>query len=74
MRMISGSLLLLVAEQSFAHAHSIPFPHNEFAYDLLLPISAGAAALGVAFLVWGLLTERPTRPVASKEAGAKVAS
>jgi hypothetical protein len=41
MRMITGAILLLAAEQAFAH-------------QVLVPGSATLGLLGLAFLIWGL--------------------
>lgn len=66
MRCVTGAILLLGAEQAFSHAHLIGFPHHLFAREVLLPASLVLSVLGVGFLVWGLLTERPRRHVADK--------
>lgn len=58
MKMVTGAVLVLAAEQAFAHAHLIGFPHSAFAREVLLPASLVTALLGVAFLIWGLATER----------------
>jgi hypothetical protein len=58
MRSISGALLLLTAEQAFAHAHSASFPNEPFVRDVLFPASGVLALSGVILLIWGLLTER----------------
>ncbi len=58
MRMISGTILLLAAEQAFAHAHMIGFPHATYARNVLFPASYVLLGLGVAFLAWGVFTER----------------
>ncbi len=57
MRMLTGALLILAAEQSFAHSYLIGFPHQAFASQLLMPASIVLAALGLAFLVWGLVQD-----------------
>ncbi|MBW3598450.1 MAG: hypothetical protein KY475_14410 [Planctomycetes bacterium] len=62
MRMLTGGVLLAAAEQAFAHALLIRFPHDTFAQQVLLPASGVLLALGAAFLLWGLITERrPSR-------------
>ena len=58
MRMITGALLLLTAEQAFAHAHMVGFPHDVFVRKVCMPTSAALGVLGVGILIWGLLTER----------------
>lgn len=60
MRMISGALLLLAAEQAFAHAHQIGFPYQIFAREILLPSSLVLALAGIGFFIWGLFTESKT--------------
>lgn len=56
MKMVTGAILIAAAEQSFSHAHLIGFPHQVFARDILIPTSLVLATLGVAFLLWGVLT------------------
>jgi hypothetical protein len=59
--MITGAILLLAAEQAFAHTQLVQFPNHQLTRDILLPGSVVLALLGVAFLVWGALTDvRPT--------------
>jgi hypothetical protein len=58
MRMLTGAILLLTAEQAFAHAHLIGFPHELFAREILYPASLILGSCGGAALVWGLLTDR----------------
>lgn len=57
MKMLTGAILILSAEQAFAHAHLVGFPHNLFVNDVLVPASLVLVVLGVAFLSWGILTE-----------------
>lgn len=61
MRMITGALLLLTAEQAFAHAHLVGFPHDVFVRRVFVPTSAALGALGAVILIWGLLTDRHGR-------------
>jgi hypothetical protein len=58
MRMLTGGVLVAGAEQAFAHALLIRFPHDVFARQVLLPASAALLALGVGFLLWGIVSER----------------
>lgn len=60
MRMITGSILILSAEQAFAHAHSTPFPNQVFANEILFPSSLVLAAIGLGCLIWGVIVERKT--------------
>jgi hypothetical protein len=57
MRMVTGAILLVAAEQAFAHTQLVRFPNNQFTQDVLYPASSVLACLGVACLVWGVLTE-----------------
>jgi hypothetical protein len=65
--MISGSLLLLGAEQAFAHALLVPFPNHGLAQEVLTPVCWVLAVLGTVLLVWGILTETPARSRTSAE-------
>ena len=60
MKMVSGSLMLLAAEQSYAHANLVQFPNQDSAYRVLVPGAVVFLALGVLLLAWGLLTEART--------------
>lgn len=67
MRTVTGAILLFAAEQSYAHACLIPFPHQESSARVLLPASCVLLVVGLTFLVWGLLTETVrTRPARSR--------
>ncbi|MEP3482729.1 MAG: hypothetical protein ABJZ55_26025 [Fuerstiella sp.] len=58
MRNITGAILILTAEQAFAHAYLIEFPNAALAQDVLVPASYVLAVLGVGFLIWGAFPER----------------
>ena len=58
MRTITGAVLLLAAEQAFAHAYLVGFPNAPIAQDVLIPASGVLGLLGIAFLLWGILSER----------------
>lgn len=58
MRTVTGAILLTAAEQSYAHACLVPFPHHESAVQIFVPASVVFLAVGLVFLVWGVLTER----------------
>jgi hypothetical protein len=58
MRMITGSILLLAAEQAFAHAYLVGFPHQAYVSQVLVPGSVTLGALGLAFIIWGLVMDR----------------
>ena len=57
MKLVTGGVLLLTAEQAYAHAQLIPFPNHESAANVLIPASLVLLLLGGLMLVWGLLTE-----------------
>ena len=58
MRMITGALMLLGAEQAYSHANLIQFPNQIEARTVLLPASAVLLGLGALTLTWGVLTEK----------------
>ena len=58
MRMVTGAILIAAAEQAFAHAHLIGFPHGFFASEVLVPTSLVLLVAGLGFLSWGAITER----------------
>jgi len=64
MRMLSSAVLLLAAEQSFAHAHLIGFPSHDIAATILFPAALVFLVLGGLLMTWGLVTEgvRPPPP------------
>ena len=57
MKMLSGSVLLLAAEQAFAHAQLTQFPNHEDAATVLIPASVVFLSLGSILWIWGLLCE-----------------
>lgn len=61
MRMVTGALLIVAAEQAFSHMLLIRFPQDTFGRQVLYPTSAVLLVLGLVFLIWGLFTER-SRP------------
>lgn len=61
MKTVSGALLLLAAEQSFAHAQLVQFPNHEVASRILIPAAVFFLGLGALLLTWGLVTESQTR-------------
>ncbi len=58
MRLVTGAILIAAAEQAFAHAHLIGFPHNVFASQVLLPASLVLGLAGLGFLIWGVVADR----------------
>lgn len=61
MKLVAGALLLLGAEQAYAHANLIQFPNYEPAAAVLFPGAVAFLILGTLLFSWGLLTE--TRPL-----------
>lgn len=62
MKLVSGALCLLGAEQAFAHAMLIQFPNQVTGTSVLIPVSMILLLLGTCLMVWGLLTEcRPAK-------------
>ncbi len=57
MKLISGSILLLAAEQAYGHAQLVPFANRDTAILVFVPASILFLAVGALLLVWGLLTE-----------------
>lgn len=62
MKLLSGAILLLAAEQSFANAQLTQFPNHEDAAAVLVPASVVFLALGSILLAWGLLSEIRSNP------------
>jgi len=62
MKLISGAILLLAAEQAFGHALLVQFPNHDLASRVLVPACMVLLVLGSLLLAWGILTEgRPQR-------------
>lgn len=57
MKMVSGALLLVAAEQAYAHAKLVQFPNEDAAASVLMPASLVFLTLGTLLMIWGLLTE-----------------
>ena len=57
MKLISGAILVLAAEQAYAHAQLVQFPNHESAAAVLVPGSLVLVVLGILMIIWGLLTE-----------------
>jgi hypothetical protein len=65
MRMLTGALLLVGAEQAYAHANLVQFPNHVEARTVLIPAALALLVAGFVLLVWGILTEaRKSPPVA----------
>ncbi len=57
MKLLSGAVLLVGAEQAFAHALLVQFPNQDSASSVLVPASLVLLTLGSILMFWGLLTE-----------------
>lgn len=57
MKLLSGAVLLVGAEQAYAHALLVQFPNQESAATVLVPASLVLSTLGSILMLWGLLTE-----------------
>lgn len=57
MKLLSGTIMLLAAEQAFAHAQLTQFPNHEDASAVLIPASVVFLILGSILWVWGVLSE-----------------
>jgi hypothetical protein len=57
MKLLSGALLLLAAEQAYAHANLVQFPNQDSAAQVLIPASVVFVVLGFILTAWGLLIE-----------------
>lgn len=60
MKLVSGSILLLAAEQAFAHAQLAQFPNHDVAARVLIPAAITSLIVGGLLFLWGLLTETRT--------------
>lgn len=52
--MLCGAILIHAAEQAYAHAWLIGFPHQLHASELLLPASVLLLIAGLAMILWGI--------------------
>lgn len=57
MKLLSGAVLLVGAEQAFAHSLLVQFPNQDTGARVLVPASVVMLAMGVVLVIWGLLTE-----------------
>ena len=57
MKLVTGALFLLIAEQAYSHANMIEFPNHIKASEVLFPASLTALILGILLIVWGLWSE-----------------
>ncbi len=57
MKLVTGAILLLAAEQAYAHAKLVQFPNHESAAAVLIPASLVMTVLGSLIFIWGIATE-----------------
>lgn len=57
MKLLCGTLLLMAAEQAYAHANLVQFPNQDSAARVLVPASVVFLALGILMTIWGLVVE-----------------
>lgn len=57
MKLVTGAVLLLAAEQAYAHAKLVQFPNHESAAAVLVPASLILSVLGLLMFTWGVVTE-----------------
>ncbi len=57
MKLLSGVVLLVGAEQAYGHALLVQFPNQNSASSILIPGSLVFLVLGSILMLWGLLTE-----------------
>lgn len=69
-KLIAGSLLIVAAEQAYAHTWLIGFPHHVHASEVLVPASVVLLTLGLGMLLWGIWTEIGEKKAAKAEASA----
>ena len=60
MRMMTGALLLVGAEQAYAHAQMIQFPNHVEARTVLFPTALAFLVLGTFMILWGAWAETRT--------------
>ena len=60
MKLLSGALLLLAAEQAYAHAKLLQFPNQDSAAQVLIPASVAFLVVGLVLCFWGLFSEMRT--------------
>lgn len=57
MKILSGAIFLVGAEQAFAHAMLVQFPNQSMASAVLIPASVVMLAMGGLLVLWGLWVE-----------------
>ena len=57
MKLISGAIMLLAAEQAYAHSQLIGFPNSRAAGEVLWPAALFFLIAGMSLLLWGIWTE-----------------
>jgi hypothetical protein len=57
MKLLTGAILLVGAEQAFAHSLLVQFPNQDFASRILVPASLVMLTIGSLLMLWGLFSE-----------------
>jgi hypothetical protein len=57
MKLLTGAILLVGAEQAFAHSLLVQFPNQDVASRILVPASLVLLTMGTLFMFWGLMSE-----------------
>ena len=68
MKILSGAVFLVGAEQAFAHAMLVQFPNQGTASTVLIPASVIMLAIGSLLVLWGLWSEIRSNQAQKKEA------
>ena len=57
MKLLSGCVLLVGAEQAFAHVQLVQFPNQDTATTVLIPASIVMLTMGTLLVDWGLVSD-----------------
>lgn len=68
MKILSGAIFLVGAEQAFAHAMLVQFPNQGTASTVLIPASVIMLGMGSLLMLWGLWSEIRMSQIQKKEA------
>jgi hypothetical protein len=68
MKILSGAIFLVGAEQAFAHAMLVQFPNQGTASTVLIPASVIMLGMGSLLMLWGVWSEIRMSQIQKKEA------
>lgn len=57
MKLVSGAIFLLAAEQAYAHSQLVPFANRDSAVRVFIPAALLLLVIGSILVVWGLLSD-----------------